>query len=242
MKILKILGIVLVIALVGIVGTCSYLSKDLPLSESNQEAEALADKMWSSLNKDAWDSTRYVSWNFIGQHQYKWDKEENLVEVLWDNKRVLLNPDKVNGLAFIDGEQVQDSNDLVQKAWSFWCNDMFWLTAPFKIRDKGTVLSITEDQRLVVSYESGGVTPGDSYVWSLDAQGRPINYEMFVSIIPVKGVESTWEGWKQLSTGAWLSTEHTLAGMAPMQLTAVKGGMSLQDIDLEEDIWLPIRD
>lgn len=242
MKILKILGIVLLVAMIGIVATCSYISKDLPESTEGPKAEALADQMWSNLNKAAWDSTRYVSWSFRGEHHYKWDKEANLAEISWDDNRVLLNLDKVEGVAFVNGQKIKDENSLVQTAWSFWCNDMYWLIAPFKIRDIGTALSKTEDNKLVVTYESGGVTPGDSYVWMLDENGRPLSYEMHVSIIPIKGVEATWEDWQQLNTGAWVSTEHIISGIGALSLKPLKGGMSLQDIGLEEDIWAAIRD
>jgi hypothetical protein len=95
MKILKIAGIILIVLLAGGVGTCTYFSKDLPASESGKEAEKVADLMWENLNKDAWDSTRYLSWSFRGEHHYKWDKAANLAEISWDENRVLLNPDKV---------------------------------------------------------------------------------------------------------------------------------------------------
>lgn len=239
-KSLKIIGIVLLVLLVGVVATCSYVSKSLPEAQSGEKAEQLADEMWASLNKTAWDSTRYVSWSFIGEHHYKWDKEANLVEITWGDYRVLLNPNEVNGVAYENETKVEDPSKLIEKAWSLWCNDMFWLTAPFKIRDKGTKLSISDDNKLIVQYESGGVTPGDSYVWDLDENKRPVSYEMYVKIIPVKGLSATWESWETISTGAKLAAMHTFAGSA-LSLSPIAGGMNLSDIGLDEDIWAEIR-
>lgn len=240
MRILKITGLILIVLLAAAVGTCSYFSKDLPLAQTGPNAEKVADLMWQSLNKTAWDSTRYVSWSFRGEHHYKWDKAANLAEISWDENRVLLNPDQVDGLAYVNGEKQEKSSALIQTAWEYWCNDMYWLVAPFKIRDTGTSLALTADNRLVVTYESGGVTPGDSYVWTLDENNVPQLYEMFVKIIPVKGLSATWENWTTLSTGAKIATKHTIAG-SELSLSPVNGGMSLSDIDLEADIWAEIR-
>ncbi|SOE22868.1 hypothetical protein SAMN06298216_3271 [Spirosomataceae bacterium TFI 002] len=239
-KTLKILGIVLVVLLIAVVATCSYISKPLPEATSGVQAEELADKMWNSLNKPAWDSTRYVSWSFRGEHHYKWDKEANLAEITWDDYLVLLNPDQVNGVAYEKGVKVEDPSKLIDKAWGFWCNDMFWLTAPFKIRDKGTKLSLTNDNNLMVQYESGGVTPGDAYIWILDENGIPMSYDMHVSIIPVKGLNATWETWENISSGAKLSTMHIIAGSA-LSLAPIAGGMELKDIGIDKDIWAEIR-
>jgi hypothetical protein len=239
-KTLKTLGIILVVLLIGVVATCSYISKPLPEAQSSPKAQELADKIWDNLNKAAWDSTRYVSWSFRGEHHYKWDKEANLAEITWEGNRVLLNPDKLSGVAYENGVKLEDPSKLIDKAWAFWCNDMFWLTAPFKIKDTGTKLSITEDNKLIVQYESGGVTPGDSYVWILDENGLPLSYDMHVSIIPVKGLNATWTGWETISTGAKLATIHSIAG-APLSLAPIAGGMEWRDIGLTSDVWAEIR-
>jgi hypothetical protein len=140
----------------------------------------------------------------------------------------------------VNGEKQKDPSDLIQKSWEFWCNDMYWLVAPFKIRDPGTTLSLTPDKKLVVTYESGGVTPGDSYVWTLDASYVPQSYEMYVKIIPVKGLSATLENWISLPTGTKLASTHNIAG-SELSLSPIKGGMNLADIDLDSDIWAEIR-
>jgi hypothetical protein len=43
-------------------------------------------------------------------------------------------------------------------------------------------------------YASGGSTPGDSYMWSMKTIYQKLGE--WVSIIPVGGLETSWEDWK----------------------------------------------
>lgn len=245
MKFLKYLAIILALLIAIVFSTCSIMSKDLPAGIESPRTEEMVSDMWEGLNKEAWDSTRYVRWSFAGAHHYLWDKEENLAQISWKKKRVLLDPDQVDGLAFIDGEEQtgDKKQELIQDAWSFWCNDMYWLTAPFKVKDPGTSLSIVEHEegdRLKVSYTSGGVTPGDSYVWIFGEDGIPTGFEMYVQILPIKGVYTPWKNWTTISTGAKLCGEHKMMGMG-LKIEDIAGGMKLEDVGLDSDIWSAIR-
>ena len=75
------------------------------------------------------------------------------------------------------------ADELLQRAWVHFANDGFWLAAPFKVRDPGTSRALvkTDDGRdaLLVTYGSGGVTPGDAYLWHLGHDGLPTRYEMW---------------------------------------------------------------
>lgn len=245
MKLLKYLGIIVAVLLVLGISTCAFFSKSLPEGIDSPKTEQMVSEMWDVLNKDAWDTTRYVSWSFPGGHHYKWDKESNLAEISWKKNRVLLDPDKINGVAYFDGEKQNEASaqKLIDKAWSFWCNDMFWLTAPFKVKDPGTSLSLVENDsgdRLKVSYDSGGVTPGDSYIWIFEETGAPKAFEMYVKILPVKGLEVPWSEWETLTTGAKLCSTHEMLGKE-MKLKNIKGGMQMSDIGVSKDIWAEIR-
>jgi hypothetical protein len=86
----------------------------------------------------------------------------------------------------------------------------------------------------MVTYSSGGVTPGDSYVWILDESGRPTSWKMWVSVLPIGGLESKWSGWTQLSTGAWIAQAHP-SKIYTLKITNLKGGNSLDLFDRSED-------
>jgi len=199
-------------------GFISYFvfNESKPIGIQGAEAEELADRMLIATNKAGWDTTKVISWDFAGMQQYKWNKAQDSVEVMWSDILVKLHTKSVSGLAFKNGVLVtgSDADKLIQQAWSKFCNDSFWLAAPFKIRDPGTSRSLVELENgakgLLVSYDSGGVTPGDSYLWILDESGLPISWKMWTQIIPIGGVEATWENYTVLPSGALLSKTHKL--------------------------------
>jgi hypothetical protein len=78
--------------------------------------------------------------------------------------------------------------------------------------DPGTTREVVveEDGReaLLVHYSSGGVTPGDSYLWELNADGLPVAWRMWVNIIPVGGLRFTWEDWEGGTNSPKIAQEH----------------------------------
>lgn len=217
-KILKILAGLGVFVLVILTVLYFTYNKPLPTGTSGPEAEALAAKMLNAINHEAYKETRFLEWSFArGAHHYKWDKKENTVEVKWKDFVVNLNLSSYSqSKATKAGVQLQKAakKKASAKAVSFFNNDSFWLVAPFKVFDPGTERGIVllEDgsQALLVTYTSGGSTPGDSYLWKLGANGFPESFRMWVSIIPVGGLEASWEDWKIMESGVFLSTSHQL--------------------------------
>lgn len=214
------------------------LNDKMPVGERSVEADDMANRMLKAINKEAWDTTAYIAWTFVN-HDFVWDKKRHFVEVKWNENRVLLNPNEISGIAFSDGKLIDlDPGDkMVKKAFSFFINDAFWLNAPSKAFDPGTERSIVEidgKKGLKVSYSSGGVTPGDSYVWFIDENGLPISYKMWVKIIPIGGLEFTWEDWIELKGGAKISTTHNNKGPA-LKIKNVKAGNSYEDFGFESD-------
>lgn len=220
---------------------CFVLCKPFPEATKGAAAEALALKMMKAVNKEAWDTTTFVQWSFRGgKHQYFWDKSRDYVEVKWEANKVLLNTKQVTGRVFEDGilTEGEAADKLVQKAWSMFCNDSWWLNAAVKATDPGTVRGIVKDKdgkdQLMVSYESGGVTPGDAYLWQLDENGLPISYRMWVSIIPIPGLKFTWQDWTTLEGGAKIATDHK-SKLLNIPITDLKAGQTLEAMGLSVD-------
>ena len=213
-KILKGIGIFL--ALIFIVGAIFYITKNesLPTGIKGEKAEALATKMKKALNYDAYNNAEVLEWSFRNAHFYKWHKQENIVEVSWDENKVILNTKNPSiSEVFVSGTKT-GNQDLIQTATDYFNNDSFWLVAPFKIFDAGVERSIVkhnDKDALLITYTSGGSTPGDSYLWILNENGFPTSYKMWTSIIPIGGIEASWSDWKKTKAGFQLPTKHKMS-------------------------------
>ncbi|MEM6316456.1 MAG: hypothetical protein AAF960_02240 [Bacteroidota bacterium] len=249
MRVLKwILGIILVLAIVAGVGLFIFVkvkSEPRPQGIKGPEAEALAQKVLAAIDKPAWDTTGVIQWTFPGGHDFLWDKDRNLVKVNWEDYEVLVTLDETTGRAWKGGQEVtgEAGDKLVKEAWGYFCNDSFWLNAPAKVFDKGTERSVVTmpegNEALMVTYQSGGVTPGDSYLWILDDNGLPASYKMWVSIIPIGGMEFTWEDYTTVSTGAKIATQHN-SDYLPIKITNIKATTDLAAFGLSKDPFQPI--
>lgn len=189
-----------ILLLLGAVGVF-FINEPLPVGVEGEKAEMLTDRMFEALNKKAFDSIRYIEFSFRGVHTHQWNRAEKTVIVMWDDQKVKLDLTQGTG----------QYSDLERIAYEYFINDSFWLVAPFKARDEGVRRSYVELEEssqsgLLVSYTSGGVTPGDSYLWMLDDQGFPVAWKLWTSNVPIGGLTFTWEDWSD--QGAKFSTFH----------------------------------
>lgn len=220
-KILKIFGVLITLGLVAFGILYAVYNKALPEARSGLKADALAQKMLNAVNNEAYQSTRFIEWSFIGgSHNYKWDKVRGHVKVKWDDISVDLNLyDTAKSSVTKENSSLtaKESRDIWNTAWGYFNNDSFWLVAPFKVFDEGTERSIVklEDgtERLLVTYTGGGSTPGDSYLWKLNSNGFPESYQMWVKVIPFGGLEATWDDWQVMESGVFLPTKHKFGPM-----------------------------
>lgn len=239
------LGAVVVLLLAG--GAALLLMSDpRPTGRAGPAAEALAKALEASVDNAAWQRTGAIRWNFDDRHRLLWDRDRSLVEVRWDALRVLRHVgDEGGALAYRDGTLLQGEPRAaaVKKAYALWANDSFWLNPLEKLFDAGVRRELWEgpdgERGLLVHYQSGGVTPGDSYLWLPGPDGRPRAWRMWVKIIPVGGLRASWEGWKQLSTGAWVSTLHDIAGKK-LRLKDVQAAATLLELTGGDDPFAPL--
>lgn len=221
---------VLGVLLLGSICYMWLLHRPLPQGKEGPAAEALAQKMLNALKYENYRHTRYLEWSYQGgRNHYKWDRALGLCTVKWKDYEVVLHLSHMaqstvtqNGVA-LDSAKAQNA---IQKALAYFNNDSFWLVAPYKVFDQGTTRStvILKDGStgLLVTYTTGGTTPGDSYLWMLDSNGFPKSYEMWVKIIPVGGLQASWDDWQTTESGAFLPKSHRL-GPLTLGMGDVKG-------------------
>ena len=212
-----------------------------PPGKPGPDADALALAVETHVNKAAWDATGAVRFTFSGKRTFLWDKGRSFVQVTTGSRVAQLDLWDRTGTAR-DGEAVL-SGDAEKKAledvWAAFCNDTFWLNPLVKLFDDGvTRSSVVLDgddaaaglRGLLVSYASGGVTPGDSYLWLIDGDNVPRAVKMWVSVLPVKGLRFSWDGWQTLKSGARVATLHAAAAGPSLALSGVEGAATLAEL------------
>ncbi|MFV9550896.1 hypothetical protein [Algibacter sp. PT7-4] len=220
-KILKIIAGIIIFLTLPSALFFGYLyfkyNEGLPTGIQGQQADALAHKMLNALDHQAYKTTNYIEWTFKKRHHYEWDKANNICTVFWKQNKVVLdfnNPK--NHKAYIHSFKTESemAQELITKAIRYFHNDSFWLVAPYKVFDTGVkrqlIKTKNNNEALLVTYTSGGSTPGDSYLWILDNSGKPIAFKMWTSILPINGLEASWNHWTVTQTGVQLPTFHKL--------------------------------
>jgi hypothetical protein len=223
------------------------LRNPLPRGTPGPEADARARAMLAALGGDAWARTGAVRWTFRGSRHHLWDRLRHRARVRWDDVEVLVDLLRPRGSATRGGREVtgQERDDLVRRAHAYWINDAFWIAAPFKVFDEGVVREAVVLDRgqhgLLATWSKGGLTPGDSYLWILGPNARPAAWRMWVSILPVGGLELRIDEWTPLSTGALVATRHSLLGLS-LRLGDVAGAATLADLEPGSDPFRGLGD
>lgn len=208
------------------------LHQPRPVTEEGPEAEARVSRMEAAVNLAAWRRTGAVRWTFSGRRQHLWDRRRQLAQVRWGEVEVLVALNTERGRAWRGGQEVfgAEAEALVARGYAAWVNDSFWLNPIAKMRDTGTTWTVVvgdDAERVMVTYGSGGLTPGDAYLWTVGADGLPSHCEMWVSILPVGGVDFEWGQWQTLSTGAKVALMHDNV-VRPVVLSEVAGAVDLK--------------
>ena len=206
-KFLKIIGLLITVIILATVLYCFAKNESLPSGTPGKEADELAKKMMSAINKSAFDSTEILKWSFRDKHHYVWRKQEGLVDVSWDSILVTVNLNDYS-------KSIGESPKLIENAINFFNNDSFWLVAPYKVFDDGverSIVKVDNKDALLIKYTSGGTTPGDSYLWILDENYVPVSFKMWTQIIPIGGVSATWNDFITSNSGIKLPISHTLS-------------------------------
>ena len=233
------LSIISVIGFVFIFLFWSVIAEPLPDGKEGKKAEDLTDRILKDINYEAWVHTGVVEWSFRGIRNHLWDRERHFARLEWDDCISWIDLSTRTGRVkcqnqFLINPQNQEK---LNEAWEIWANDSFWLNPLAKLRDEGTTRKIIETPNnlpsLLVTYQTGGVTPGDSYLWKINNSGRVTDCQMWVKVLPVGGMQFTWDGWIKLSTGAMISSSHK--GFVSVNLTDIRAGHNLKSLYPNED-------
>lgn len=218
MGIVKKTFLALVVISLGLVLVIQWFSKPLPESITGPEADGLARDVQEALNITSYKALNEIQFSFR-DHHYLWNKAEERVLVSWEDYQVDLILSETENSKILQGGKESNRIDLIDKAKAYFYNDSYWLVAPFKFFDPGVVRSLVEtnngSKALLITHTSGGVTPGDSYLWYFDENLIPTHFELWVSIIPIKGVSATWSSWVS-KQDVLFSTFHKLG---PLEIT-----------------------
>lgn len=187
--------------------------------KSAYSAEEIAGKVMARLGgADAWNNTRFVSWNFFGRRLHVWDKHTGNARIEAGNTVTLYNIGTNGGKFFRDGIEVT-AKDSVEKfvatAKRMWNNDAYWLFMPYKLKDNGVTLKRIEDAaaasgeacyRLQLTFEDVGDTPENKYyVYVRKDDLLVVQWDYFSKYTDEKPRFSTpWANWQQFGN-IWLA-------------------------------------
>ena len=214
-------------------------NESLPSGEKGAKADSLARKMMVAINDEAWQNTLAISWDFGGRRQLLWDRNRHFTKVTWDENEVLVNINTQTGIVEKKKyNNTKSDEELIREAWEIWVNDSFWLNPVSKAFDPGTsrqyIKTSEGDDALLVSYASGGATPGDAYMWIVDENGIPKAWKLWVSIVPFGGFRFSWDKWITLPTGVKVSTFHH-SSLFDLKLSNIKAATTLEALLGPED-------
>lgn len=234
-RVLRLFVVAFLVVVAAAIVAWALLSKPRPKGVAGPEAERIAAEMLRAVNADAWKETGAVRFTFLGHH-HLWDRRRNYDKVEWRNHAVLLRIGNRTGRAWEKDMEVsaERADDLVKKAYSLWINDSYWLNPVVKIYDQGVTRSIVKDAggraRLLVEYSSGGLTPGDAYLWTPGpGEMPPTGWRIWAQTLTIKGLPSSWENWITLSSGAKISTLHRI-GPWRLRIADVAGARTLAEL------------
>lgn len=159
----------------------ALLVTSLVPAASDPAAVALAGKVMERMGgAEAWEQTRFVSWNFFDRRFHVWDRHTGQIRIEFKSEEgipqiILMNLNDRTGRVFDDGVEVTDDaalSEMLESGYSMWVNDAYWLFMPYKLQDPGVTLtmkgdSTMEDGRaatcITLTFEAVGLTPQNKY-------------------------------------------------------------------------------
>ncbi|MFQ5526683.1 MAG: energy transducer TonB [Thermoanaerobaculia bacterium] len=186
--------------------------------ESDAEAIALADRVMTRLGgREAWDTTRYVTWRFFGRRLHVWDRHSGDIRVEGTDREteepylVLMNLHTKQGRAWQAGQEVSDPESLsklLELGESAWINDSYWVFMPFKLKDTGVALRHIGQGELLdgrpaevleLTFREVGRTPENKYhVYVAGESGLVEQWDFFTTASDeAPRFQIPWRNWRR---------------------------------------------
>ena len=197
---------------------------------SDPQAIAIADRVIAGLGgAERWNTLRGLRWSFESvlrdtvrsTRRHSWDKYSGWHKVSGTTRdgTAFTFIDNINtgeGRAWMNGHAIEGDSlaKLLKRAKSLWTNDTYWMLMPYKLRDPGVILKYDGQvregdyisDRLALSFEQVGETPGDRYwVFVNRATHRVEKWEFILQGAAPPANVYAWEGWEQ-HDGLWFPT------------------------------------
>lgn len=201
-------------------------------ADSDPKAVALADQVMEALGgRAAWDALPGLRWTFgssvndtvRSSRRHAWNKHTGWHRVegatpAGGTFRFVHNLNTGEGRAWMDGTAIEGDSlkKLLERAKAIWINDTYWMLMPYKLRDPGVRLTLDGEHRdggqvwdrLALSFENVGRTPGDRYwVYVNRATKRVERWDMVLEGAQPPPRTYSWEGWEP-HAGLWFPTAH----------------------------------
>lgn len=190
------------------------------LAGSDPEAIEIADAVMESMGgRQAWDRTRFVTWNFFDARRHFWDRHTGDVRIEWTGREdgssylVLMNLTSKEGRAWRDGTEATGDAlaGLLDQGEAAWINDAYWMFMPYKLKDTGVALKYRgeramQDGRqadvLELTFANVGLTPDNRYEVLVDKQTRLVGEWTFYRAATDSAATFTmpWKDWRRVGS------------------------------------------
>lgn len=155
------------------------------LGQSQPSADDVAHRAIDMLAGPAWEKARYLAFTFNVERdgaiaasfpqrydRYTGDYRVSGKDQKGDSFDVIMNINTRAGKAWLNGAEVADNKDLLERGYRRFINDTYWLLMPLKSLDPGVhrtsagvetnACGATYDV-VKLTFDKVGLTPGDTY-------------------------------------------------------------------------------
>lgn len=172
-------------------------------TQSDRRAVEIAESVMEAMGgRQAWDETRYISWDFMGRdRRHWWDKwtGNHRIETTTqdgDDLVMLFNINTMEGRFWRNGQEVTDPDEVEElrdRAHGMWINDTYWMFMPYKLLDPGVTLEYMGEEEM----QDGRVA--DVLQLTFDDVGRTPQNRYLVYVARDSGLVEQWSWFRNAS-------------------------------------------